>query len=79
MPNENGKISSLVSVMHKVARGPDANNRFISYNVGKTTDGKDFESYLGSDGFEDMVAGRFDDFLHECFSKYMNQEVVMGN
>ena len=59
--------------LYKITCNANANKGFISYNVGKTANGKDFETYLGKDEFEDTVAGPFDDFLHECFSTYMTR------
>jgi len=34
-----------------------------------TTDGRNFEAFLGNDHFEKKVMSKFDDFLHESFGE----------
>lgn len=43
---------------------------YLSCHFGETEDGKDFEAYLGKSIFHETIGKKFDDFLHETFSKW---------
>jgi hypothetical protein len=71
--------------LFSVSRRLDVKNLLIrqknSHHVGATKDGKDFETHLGKQDFEEITLV-FDDFLHAAFSRsnncYVRKELLIG-
>jgi len=45
------------------------NRTCLSLNEGRTIDGETFNDFLGDDGFETQIMGKFDHFLRESFGE----------
>jgi hypothetical protein len=70
LPSEKGCITTLVCT-RLLFHARIESDQNISYHIGETKEGKDFQAHFGQDEFESQISSAYDGFLHEVFHEFL--------